>query len=424
MKGNDYLATGLQELYGRDTSVIVGQQERYRKITEKFHQYFDMDPTGFFSTPGRTEISGNHTDHNHGRVIAAAVHLDAVAAAAKTDNKKITVFSDGYKQPFVVSLNHLEPLNKETGNTTALIRGIAAKLKELGYAIGGFNAVIHSDVLPGSGLSSSAAIEVLIGTIFNHLYNGGAIEAHIIAQTGQYAENYFFGKPCGLMDQLTCATGGIIGIDFKNPQQPEVEKIDFDFAEHNFKLMVVNTDATHANLTEEYAAIPQEMKAVAAALNKTTCREISMEELLRHLPTLRKKTGDRAVLRAMHFLTENQRVREQLRAFKSNDLTHFLSLVRGSGNSSFKWLQNIYCVKNANEQSVALALALTERFIAEIGAGACRVHGGGFAGTIQVFLPQSEMLRYVMYMSPFFGEESVIPLTLRQMGAVRVDGIH
>jgi len=301
----------LQTLYGENEKVINYQIDRYNKLSEKFENIFGTKPAKFFSTPGRTEISGNHTDHNHGMVIAASVNLDSIACVTEADSV-VEIHSEGYEKPFLVQLDNLKPMDCEAGTTNSLIRGIASRFVEKGFNVGGFKACITSEVLQGSGLSSSASIEVLIGTMFNHLYNNGTISAVEIAKIGQYAENVYFKKPCGLMDQLACAVGGIISIDFNNPENSVINKINFDFHSTGYKLIVVDTEANHADLTEDYAAIPEEMKQVAKYFNKKFCSEISLEELLPKINSLRDKVSDRAILRAIHFFEENKRVKKQI----------------------------------------------------------------------------------------------------------------
>ena len=418
--GRELLIPALHKLYGRDSAQVEKQNRRYEKLYKHFLSRFGSTsrPLHWFSTPGRTEIGGNHTDHNHGRVLAAAINLDSVAAVEAISENVVTIYSEGYEQPFIVNLDHLQKQKKEEGSTSALVRGIAARFNDLGYRIGGFRASFSSDVLPGSGLSSSASIEVLIGTIFNHLFNNGVIAPQVIARIGQYAENVFFGKPCGLMDQTACAVGGIITIDFGNPDEPQVEKIDFDFAEQNYRLLVVDTGGSHDDLTAEYAAIPEEMKAAARFFGKTVCRELEMNEIMNHIGALRKAVGDRAVLRALHFLRENERVHTQVAALKENNFNYFLSLVNASGQSSFKWLQNIYSPASIREQGLTLALALSEKYMEELGEGACRVHGGGFAGTIQVFLPLDAVNGYKRIIEPVFGQGSVKVLQIRPYGSI------
>jgi len=410
----------LAELYGQDEKTIRHHLDRYQRLISQYQQHFGADDLQLFSTPGRTEIGGNHTDHNHGRVLAAAVNLDSIAAAAKTTNDKIVLCSEGFPNPFIVDLRQLGPDPQETGTTTALIRGIAARFKELNLPIGGFKVCVASEVASGSGLSSSASIEVLIATILNHLYNDGRVAPEALALIGQYAENNYFNKPCGLMDQLTIAVGGIVTIDFENPQNPIFKKVNFDFGAQNYSVLVVNTGGSHADLTEDYAAIPQEMKRVAQALGKNVCREIAFDELLNNIVTLRSQVGDRAVLRALHFLGDNARVVEQVRALEKGDFAAFLRLVNESGNSSNKWLQNIYPSKSPSEQGLNLALAFTEDYLKAIGAGACRVHGGGFAGTIQVFLPNAALGEYVERMRGLFGEHAVSVLKIRPQGTLKI----
>ena len=404
-----------EKVYGTDSSKHV---QRFEALAEHFSVKFGTGDLHWFSTPGRTEIGGNHTDHNYGRVLAGSINLDSIAVAAASGDDTVTVYSVGYGDPFVVHLDELEPDEKEFGTTTSLIRGIAARLKELGHHVAGFNACITSDVLPGSGLSSSASIEVLIGKIFSALFNGDSIAPDLLAIIGQYAENNFFGKPCGLMDQVACAMGGIVTIDFRDPSDPQIRKVDFDFAAQDYSLVVVDTGGNHADLTPDYAAVPTEMKAVAAALGQPVCREITMEELMKTMPGIREKHGDRAVLRAIHFLGDNERVVQQVAALEENDFKAFLSMITDSGNSSYKRLQNIFTPRNVEEQGVSLALTLTELYLEKLGEGACRVHGGGFAGTIQVFIPNSAVEGYKAMMEPVFGEGSVHRLVIRATGTV------
>ncbi len=410
-----------EKMYGTDPVVLEQQRSRYEELAGLFRDKFGEQEEHFFSTPGRTEIGGNHTDHNFGRVLAGSISLDSIAVAARNGSDRITVYSIGYDTAFEVDLAMLEASSKEFGTTTSLIRGIAARLKELAYKIGGFNAYITSDVLPGSGLSSSASIEVLIGNIISSLFNDGTISPEVLAMTGQYAENNFFGKPCGLMDQVACAMGGVVSIDFRDPKDPQIRKVDFDFAAQDYSMIVVDTGGTHADLTDDYAAVPTEMRSVAEALGSPVCREIELQELMNRMNEVRKKTGDRAVLRALHFLGDNERVTKQVAALENNDFKAFLGMITDSGNSSYKRLQNIYSPRNVGEQGVALALALTENFLDEIGEGACRVHGGGFAGTIQIFLPNSAVGAYAAMMKPVFGEDAVHALKIRALGTLHLN---
>jgi len=406
-------------LYGHNDQVLAGQLERYRLLTEWLSEVFPGDENIYlFSTPGRVEIGGNHTDHNLGKVLAAGVNLDAAAAACKNSQNRITLYSRGYTPAFSVDLADLEMKAVERGSTSALIRGIAGRFRALGYHIGGFDACLDSQVMPGSGLSSSATIEILIATILNTLFNRGEIGAKALALAGQYAENQYFGKPCGLMDQLTCALGGIVSIDFKDPQKPAVRKVAFDLKQPDFALLVVNTGGSHELLTQEYSAIRQEMESVAQALGHKVCRQVSETEILGNLARLRRQVGDRAVLRALHFLDENRRVDEQVEALEKRDFSRFLDLVSASGNSSCRWLQNCFTGSDSRNQGVSLALALSERYIRQIGKGACRVHGGGFAGTILALLPGPGVPGYTRLMEGVFGRDCVLTLDIRALGSL------
>ncbi len=413
----------LIQIYGQESITVETQFARYNTLMEDFTSKFDNRELHFFSTPGRTEIGGNHTDHNHGRVIAGSINLDSIAVAAKNQEDRISIYSEGYKEPFLIDLKNLEVDEKEKGTTTSLIRGIAARLKQLGYHIGGFDACMTSDVMIGSGLSSSASMEVLIGTIFNTFFNNGSIPPEVIAIIGQYAENKYFGKPCGLMDQVACAMGGIITIDFKNPGDPVIKKVDFNFDAQNYKILVVDTGGTHADLTDDYASIPADMKSVAQFFGQEVCRGITLEDLISNVKNLRMKAGDRALLRSLHFIEDNERVVDQVKALENDNFKLFLDLVKDSGNSSYKRLQNIYTARNTHEQGVALALALSENYIAEINEGACRVHGGGFAGTIQIFLPANRVKKFIDLMDMTFGENSVHVLKIRALGTIYLNKI-
>jgi len=393
------------------------QRARFGDLAQKHNRRFACRRVSLFSVPGRTELVGNHTDHNRGRVLAAAVSLDSIAAASVSASDQVTVVSEGYDRPFLVDLRQLEPRRSEAGTTTALIRGIACRLARNGRRIGGFDATIQSDVLPGSGLSSSASIEVLVGTVFNHLFNQGRIGPLEIATVSRFSENEYFGKPCGLMDQVACAYGGILHIDFRDPDAPMVEKLAGDFARHGFALVVVNTGAGHVDLTADYAAVPAEMRKVARALGKLHLRESSLETLLRHAPDIRKRCADRAFLRAFHFFREDERVALSVRALKENRFARFLSLLNDSGRSSFCYLQNVYRSGDTGSQPLALALALTEAFLARSGKGASRIHGGGFAGTILAVIPAADVASYRSMMEAVFGSGSVIELRIRRHGA-------
>ena len=406
------------KMYGNDNQVLKEQKERYQKLEDEFLQRFDDSDKYYFSAPGRTEICGNHTDHNHGIVIAASVNLDSIGIVTKNQNNKIVLYSEGYFRPFEIDLNQLEIDEKEKGTTTALIRGTAKRFKELGLNIGGFSGCMTSDVLPGSGLSSSASVEVLIGVIFNYLFNEGKVSEETIAQIGQYAENTYFGKPCGLMDQMACSVGGIISIDFENNAKPIVKKVDVDFDKLGYSLVIVDTGGNHTDLTDDYAAVPMEMKSVAEFFGKSVLREIDEKNIHENITELRSRTGDRALLRALHFYEENKRVLQIVDALSDLDIERFNKLIKESGDSSFKWLQNIFTTKNIREQGVTLGLAITEQYLNEIETGACRVHGGGFAGTIQVFIPSEFVGKYIKIIEKNFGKGSAIKLNIRSIGTV------
>ncbi len=406
----------LGALYPRDPAAA---QTRYAALERQFVAAFGTSPALFASAPGRIEVGGNHTDHNHGRVLAAAIDLDAIAAAAPVAGGMITITSEGYQRPVIVQCEDTAFRKDEAGTTQALVRGIVARFREKNYRVGGLNAHITSQVAPGSGLSSSAAIEVLIGTLFNALYNEGRIGQEELAVIGQYAENVYFGKPCGLMDQTASAVGGIVTIDFRDPGSPVIHRLTRSFDEFGLQVLVIHTGGSHADLTPEYAAVPAEMKAVARALGGKVCRDIADEStLVAALPALRTQLGDRAVLRAIHFLRETARVAEQVRALESGDIRSFLAGVIASGRSSALWLQNCYAATVPSEQGIMLACALSEQYPGVAERGAWRVHGGGFAGTMLAVLPGDIVPGYRAAMERVFGPGSVAVLTVRQPGAV------
>ncbi|MFA8343031.1 MAG: galactokinase [Rhodothermaceae bacterium] len=408
----------LINLYGSEVEVIKNQEKRFARLALNFRESFSTDPKYFFSAPGRTEIAGNHTDHNHGKVIAAGINLDTIAAVSLSDDEIVTIYSEGFNKGWKVNINETEPVEKEKETTAALIRGIAARFNELGFSIGGFNACISSDVMIGSGLSSSASFEVLIGEIFNSLFNENKIDPVEIAKAGQYAENKYFGKPCGLMDQVACAVGGIVKIDFNNPANPVVEKIDLTFGEYS--LLIVDTGGNHADLTNDYAAIPTEMKNIAKEFNTDVCRNIDQKTFWEKLNELREKEGDRSVLRAIHFFSENERVDQMIKELAAGSFEEFLNLVKKSGNSSFKYLQNCYSPENVKHQGIVLALLLTEKYLQANPDGVCRVHGGGFAGTIQVILKKELVENYIRFIEPIFGKGSVLNLNIRSTGVIQL----
>ncbi len=401
-------------LYGAGEDVRALQKARYGKLVERFEKRFGAQKGGlcFFSAPGRTEIGGNHTDHNNGRVLAAAVNLDTIACVSRTDDNAIVVDSEGFA-PITVELDNLDIREKDFGTTLALIRGTAGIMKEMGYKIGGFRATISSSVLRGSGLSSSAAFEVLIAAILDGLYNGFVVDAKTRAVIAQKVENVYFGKPCGLMDQMASSVGGMVTIDFKE-QDAKVEAIACDFAAKGYALCVVNTGGDHGDLTDDYAAIRKEMEAVAAHFGKHVLREVELETVESHIGELRRACGDRAVLRALHYYDENARVLEQAAAIRGGDLPAFFDAVKRSGDSSWKLLQNVYA--RSMEEQMAMGIELSRRFLH--GDGAQRVHGGGFAGTIQAYVPLDRLDDYKKLMEDAFGPGSCTALMVRPEGAV------
>ena len=408
----------LKELYGVDAAVLKKQAERYIALIKSFKTTFNADKAAVFSSPGRTEIGGNHTDHNYGRVLAGAVNLDNIAVAAPNGTNVVRIHSLGYPT-FEVDLSMLKPNDKEFYTSGSLVRGISARMQELGFVIGGFDACIDGGVPKGSGLSSSASFEVLIGAIISHLFNNGTLDPIQNAIIGQYAENHFFGKPCGLMDQTACSVGGLVTIDFEDPAKPIVKKVGFDFVATGFALVITDTGGNHADLNDEYASLPTEMKSVASFMGAKVLRQVSLEKVVDAIPAMRTKVSDRALLRAYHFQNDNNRVVSQVAALEKNDFKSFLQMVIESGYSSFMYNQNVYPVNNVEEQGLSLALALSEMVLK--GQGAWRVHGGGFAGTIQAFVPQSLLDKYVSTLEPVFGKGSCHKLFIRQKGSVKVE---
>ncbi|MBQ8305937.1 MAG: galactokinase [Blautia sp.] len=406
----------LLDIY-QEESAIPRQTDRYTKALEGFCRDFGDREIEIYSAPGRSEVGGNHTDHQHGQVLAAAVNLDVIAVVAPTDDGLIQVHSEGY-EPVIVSTSALEIEKSEMGTSKALIRGMLARFKELGYKIGGFCAYMTSDVLGGSGLSSSAAYEVTIGNILSGLYNDMKVDPVTIAVASQFAENRYFGKPCGLMDQMASSVGSLINIDFKEPEKPVIRKVDADFASFGHKLCIVDTKGSHADLTHEYAAIPEEMKQIAGFFGKEVLRDVDEEELIRQIPALREKYGDRGVLRALHFKEDHKRAGEEARALEKGDFEEFKRLITASGNSSFKYLQNVYPSSQPQSQNLSVGLAVSELVLGD--RGACRVHGGGFAGTIQAFVPEDMVPAYRKAMDDLFGEGSCHVLQVRKYGGMKV----
>ena len=382
-----------------------------------FADAFGTRPERYFSAPGRTEIGGNHTDHQRGRVLAAAVNLDTRAAVRENGTNTIRILSKGYPM-CTVTLDTLVPQPEEINSTPALIRGVAARFVELGCPVKGFDAYCESTVLPGSGLSSSAAFEVLIGTVINGLFFDGKISQPEIAQIGQYAENVFFGKPCGLMDQMASDVGNLVTIDFLDREKPVIEPVDFDFSACGHALCIIDSQASHADLTDEYAAIPGEIKAVAAAMGKEVLTQIDEADFFAALPRLRKQCGDRAVMRCIHFYQENARVPLQVAALQNGDFDGFLQLIKQSGYSSYMYLQNVIPAGYKEHQDVAVALALCEHYLS--GRGAYRVHGGGFAGTVQAFVPFDILESFRAGIDAVLGSGACHVLSIRPQGGVEM----
>jgi len=403
----------LKRIYLSDEAVNQ-QITRYTSLMDDFTDLYPNDTDiHFFTAPGRTEICGNHTDHNHGKVLAAGINLDAVAAASKNESDIINIKSKNH-QMNTVNIKELTPQKSELGKSNALVRGVCDGFIKRGYKIGGFNAATVSDVLSGSGMSSSAAFEVLVGTILDYLYNDGQVPAEEIAKIAQYAENEFFGKPCGLMDQTACAVGGFITIDFKDPENPVINKVPFDFGSCGHSLCIVDTGADHADLTDAYAAVKGEMQAVASCFDKDFLRDIDYKDFLDNVASVRKLHGDRAVMRAMHFFEDNLRVEKEVEALQNNDFDTFKKCTIDSGNSSFMYNQNISTYSDLSVQPVAVALAITESILKD--RGAWRVHGGGFAGTIQAFVPDEMLSEYKTKIEKLLGEGSCYVLTIRPVG--------
>lgn len=398
-----------------DSSLVEDQKKRYIAAIEKFIELYGDKEVEIYSTPGRSEVSGNHTDHQRGEVLAAAINLDIIAVVEKANDVK--VLSDDYDIK-AISLDDLECKEEEKESSEGLIRGVLARFKELGYHIGGFNAYMTSDVLQGSGLSSSAAFEVMIGTILSGLYNNMEVDPVVIAQIGQYAENVYFGKPCGLMDQCACSVGSLINIDFKDTANPIVRKVDVDFPEFKHSLCIVDVHASHADLTDDYASIPTEMKEVAKVFGKDVLREVDEKDFYLRLNDVRKAVNDRAVLRAIHLFEENKRVEKAVKALNERDFDAFKDVIKASGDSSYKYLQNIYSNNDYLNQAVSIALSLSEMILGN--EGVCRVHGGGFAGTIQAFVKDDYVYHYKQEIEKYFGEGSCHILKVRKYGGKKV----
>ena len=402
----------------RDEAVIDYQKQRYTLAIKKFEKLYGEKDVRIFSAPGRSEVMGNHTDHQHGEILAASINLDAIAVTHKTDDNIIRVVSDDYPM-MTVDINDIGVSNAGKGKSENLIKGVLKGLKDRGYKVGGFEGYVTSDVLIGAGLSSSAAFETLLSTILSGLYNEGKVTDIETAIIGQFAENVYFGKPCGLMDQMACSVGNLVHVDFKDEKNPKTERIAYDLSDNGYSLCITDTKGSHANLTDEYAAIPKEMKEVASYFNKEVLIGITTEEITDSAKELRQRFSDRAVLRAIHFVKENERVQKGVEALKTNDTARFLRLVRASGRSSFEYLQNVYTAKDVLHQNLSLALAISDTILDEDNE-TFRVHGGGFAGTIQAFVKNENVTRYKSKMDSVFGENSCHVLKIRKYGGIEV----
>ena len=396
------------------------QRSRYIDAIAKYSEIYGEDSADveIYSAPGRTEVGGNHTDHQHGQVLAASINDDAIAIVSKNSSDTVNIKSEGYDM-ITISLSDIAKRDDEEGTTLALIKGVLASFKDRGYTIGGFNAYITSNVLGGSGLSSSAAFETIIGNVISGLYNDMKVDAVEIAIIGQYAESAYFGKPCGLMDQMACSVGSLCHIDFKDPKNPIIEPIVVDLDEVGYSLCITDTKGSHADLTPDYAAVPAEMKAVAAFFGKDVLIEVSEDEVVAHIPELREKLGDRGVLRALHFYEENKRVEKEVAALRSKDFSSFLANVKASGDSSFKFLQNVYTSHDVQHQNVSIALCVSEKVLGADG-GVARVHGGGFAGTIQAFVKNDKVAEYKAALDKVFGDGACNVLKIRKYGGIQV----
>lgn len=406
----------LMDIY-LDEAKLAYQRDRYAAAVEQFEKLYGTAEVSIYSAPGRSEIGGNHTDHQNGEVLAASVNLDAIAIVEAVEAPVVKVVSGDYPM-ITVDLNHLEKKTEEEGTTLSLIKGVLAGIKEHGGKVGGFNAYITSDVLIGAGLSSSAAFETIIGTIISGLYNDMTISPVDIAIIGQYAENVYFGKPCGLMDQTASSVGNLVHIDFADKKNPVIEGVSCDFGKYGYSLCITDTKGSHADLTPDYAAIPAEMRAAAAVFEKEVLHGVTLEELIEKSAEIREKAGDRALLRAIHFVNENVRVRQEVAALKEENFDAFLKVVKASGDSSYKFLQNVYTNHDVQHQNVSIALAISETVLGN--NGVCRVHGGGFAGTIQAFVKNEAVAEYKEVMDKVFGKDACNVLKIRKYGGMKV----
>ncbi len=414
---NDLLNGKFDKTFALLYGDVLAAKERFSLAVDNFIKLYGEQDVRLFSAPGRTEVGGNHTDHQHGCVLAGSVNLDIIAVVAPTDDGSVKVKSEGFEQD-VFNISDLDVKDNEFGTSISLIRGVCHGFKEKGFNVGGFVAYTTSNVLKGSGLSSSAAFEVLIGTILNGLYNDGTVDAVEIAKIAQKAENVYFGKPSGLMDQMASSVGGFVGIDFKDPDNPIIDKISFDISNHSHKLVIVNTGGSHANLTDDYTDITVDCKKVSNFFGKQYLREVDFCEFYKSIADLRSKVGDRAVLRAIHFIDDNKRAIDEKNALKDERFDDFLRICNESGRSSFQFLQNVYSLSNPNEQGLSLALALAGKVLGQ--RGAYRVHGGGFAGTVQAFVPYDLIDIFINVMKSVFGDNCCFVLNIRFVGGIEI----
>ncbi|MDD7220099.1 MAG: galactokinase family protein [Clostridia bacterium] len=405
--------TQLSRIYGESEK----SSARFRSVADHFAEIYHHSTAEFFTAPGRTEIIGNHTDHNGGRVIAASIDMDTIGAACPNNSSLIRITSEGYEKEIIVDLNNLSAVPKAQG-TLSLVAGMMEAVKKFGFKAGGFDAYVTTNVIRAAGVSSSASFEMLICSIVNYFFNEGAMSYINYAKIGQYAENVYWLKASGLMDQLACAVGGPILLDFSDRENPSYEKISFSFNEYGYHLVIVNTGKGHADLSKEYSEIPMEMKEAAHAAGAELLCETTLEEVLSHISDIK---NDRSILRAIHFFKENERVEKAAKAVENKDGEALLRLLKESGTSSWELLQNCYPVKSYTEQKISVALALTDLFLEKTGKGICRIHGGGFAGVIMCVVPEEETKKYVSYISDFAGKENVYPMNIRSTGAVHID---
>lgn len=407
------------DLYGEE--IVEKNKQRYVTAIEKFTKRFQHEDFEVFSAPGRVEISGNHTDHNGGKILAGSINLDCIGIATKTKNNYVSIVSENYQLDFTINIDDLN--SDHEGSTIELLKGLLAGFKETGKNLGGFDVYVTSNVLSAAGVSSSASFEMLICSILDHFFNENRLSKTEYAMVGKYAENHFWNKDSGLLDQMACAVGGIINIDFCNVDNPAIKNINFDFSNVGYEIIIVNTGKGHADLSEEYSSVPKEMKQVANYFGKSVLAELKLEDIISNLKSLRNQVSDRAILRAIHFFNENTVVGKQIESLENGNFNEFLTLVSASGNSSWKLLQNCYSMSNIAEQGIPLALELTQQFILKIGKGATRVHGGGFAGVIMAIIPKENTKDYIEYIEANFLENSTYPITIRPYGAVNISDL-